>query len=82
VKLMLASVEARRVLHRRNPGLGLPGPLPVTGLVLAPSAFYGGQNAKPTSVAHELLERLRAETEADVHLATWAAAEREIRLLA
>jgi len=41
VKLTSMSEEARRVMHRRNPELELPEPLPLTGLVIAPADFFG-----------------------------------------
>lgn len=73
LRLFISSLEARRLFVHRIPDLLCPANAPVTGLVVAPYAFYSsvGQKAISVSPALELLAHFRAELEIDVRLAIW-----------
>jgi hypothetical protein len=73
MKLAEASNSASRLFQQRIPTLKLPRATPVTGLVLAPDAFFtgGGKKGKMVAPAFELLGAMRRERSIDARLATW-----------
>ena len=62
LRLYISSPAAQRILRKRRPSAALPDPLPVSGVVLAPSAYYATPVQKAASVepAGALLARARA----------------------
>lgn len=79
LKLFSESREAQ-LFHKRWPELELPHVLPVTGVVLAPLAFYMAPNKKAEAVvpAQTLLQHMRVEAKVDVQLTTWDSEQRVI----
>lgn len=73
LRLVLEPIELSRLFRERKPQLDLPTPLPVTGVVLAPTAFYdqNGKKANSVAPAEDLIHRMRDEFDIDVRLAVW-----------
>ncbi len=83
LRLFQGSVAARRIMRRRRGDLPLPEHPPVTGIVLAPPAFYKapGRRSAAVAPARTLALRAREEVDADVRLTTWDADRRTIEPL-
>lgn len=73
LRLFMSSPEAGRVFSHRCPTLLCPADPPITGIVLAPCAFYSSSGQKADSVppALDLLARFSSECRVDVRLAFW-----------
>lgn len=83
LKLFSKSLEAQRLFHTRCSAPDLPEELHVTGVVLAPHAFYKARGQKANSVepAQELLCRIGVATGINALLTTWDSTARAIEPL-
>jgi hypothetical protein len=81
MRLFLEAPVSLSLFQRRLPDLGLGSLPPVTGVVLAPHAFYAakGQKGRAVGPTQDLLARFRAQLGITVVLATWEGPERAIR---
>lgn len=84
LKLLIDSLAARELFHRRNPDLSLPPKIPFIGLVIAPPHYYSrqGKCANARTHAAELMTAFIAKTGIGVYLARWRRETRAIDLLA
>ena len=80
LKLLTSGEDAGQLFWRRNPVLGLPANLPITGLVVAPCSFYSQPGRKANSIvaARMLINRTRAEADVDIRLSVWDTQHRTI----